>query len=390
MRVTTQAAYRSLLSNVTGNLEKYRRIQEEMSNEQKLLRPSDDPTGIATATSLKKTLASYEQYLANLDEAEEFLQSTDDVLQGFSDLVARAREIAELGATETSDAGVRAIAAQQVQEIIDEAMELVNTQVRDRYIFSGYNTSTQAYSSSGFIVPAYSKLMNTYDGTATSSGTYTGTQNKSYLVRVVSAGDVGVAQYQVSEDGGETWGTSQTLTSTIRVYDDANSYDSGVRLSFTDGTFAEGDEFRVDVAEGLYQGDSGSIEVNAMRSSRVAINITGQELLEDTGFFGNLHKLRIALEDNNTFEISDALEDLEQMEDAMQPCMVKAGVRMNKIEVARNSLTTMNENLTASIQGIEQPDLIEAITQLTAQESALQASTSALSKIFVTSLLNYI
>ncbi|MCD4829264.1 MAG: hypothetical protein K8R90_07570 [Candidatus Cloacimonetes bacterium] len=390
MRVTTQAAYRTLLRNVTTNLERYRRIQEELSNEQKLLRPSDDPSGIATSTSLKQTLAANMQYLANLTEAEEFLNATDAAMQDFNDILARAREIAEMGATETSDETARAIAAQQVQELIDQALEVANTQVRDRYIFSGHRTSTQAFGDVGLIMPAYNQILNTYDGDATSSGDFTGDEKMSYLVRVVSAGDLGVAQYQVSEDGGETWGNTHTLTGNIDVFDDVNGQDLGVRLGLTDGTFAEGDQFRIDVVEGRYNGDNGVIEFNAMRSSRLATNVTGQEVLDDTGFFAKLQKLRLGLEDSNTFEISEALEELKQLQNDMQVGTVKAGIRLNKVEVAKNSLVTMNENLLASIQGIEKPDLIETITALAAQEAALQSSTSALSKIFMQSLLNYI
>jgi len=52
---------------------------------------------------------------------------------------------------------------------------------------------------------------NTYTGTVTSSGTYTGTENKNYALQIISSGNFVTAQYRVSSDGGATWGTTQNL-----------------------------------------------------------------------------------------------------------------------------------------------------------------------------------
>lgn len=91
---------------------------------------------------------------------------------------------------------------------------------------------------------------NTYAGTPTSSGTYTGTDNKTYLIEITTAGDVGTAQFKVSEDGGVTWGADDTYgtsTSATAIWDEINSSDQGVEIAFSSGTFAAGDRFYIDV-----------------------------------------------------------------------------------------------------------------------------------------------
>jgi len=390
VRVTTQMSYYTLFNSMTSNLEKYNRTAEELSTGVALTQPSDDPTGIVDATSLKQSKAACKQYLDNLTVAKEYLTALDDCSQQISDQLTHARQIAEQAATETSDAEARAIAADEIQSIIESVLEVANTTVRGNYIFAGYNTAEQAYGTTGRILEAYNATGNTYAGTATSGGEFTGTDTASYLVRVVTAGDVGTAEYQVSEDGGETWGTVQTLESSIHVFDDANGEDLGVTLGFTDGTFAEGDEFRVDVVPGGYNGDDGAIEYNIGKNSRIQVNVTGQEMFEDTGLLDALYKLKNGCEDNNTYEISEALEDLGTVEDNLQPIMVKAGIRLDRVETATNSLTTMKENITNSISNIEQADLIETAAQLTLQQSALSASQSALSAVLQISLFNYL
>jgi len=84
---------------------------------------------------------------------------------------------------------------------------------------------------------------NYYSGTASAGGSYTGTAGKTYTVRIAQAGAIDEATYQVSEDGGQTWGSEQTLSSTIDVYDDLNGSELGAQMNFTEGDFGAGDTF---------------------------------------------------------------------------------------------------------------------------------------------------
>jgi len=89
---------------------------------------------------------------------------------------------------------------------------------------------------------------NTYAGQATSSGIFTGTENKGYLIEIVDPGDLSTATYRISEDGGLTWGSTLAFAGagTIDVFDDLNGTDLGVDATFEDGTFAAGDRFTID------------------------------------------------------------------------------------------------------------------------------------------------
>ncbi len=52
---------------------------------------------------------------------------------------------------------------------------------------------------------AYANTSNTYTGTITSAGTYTGTTNKTFLIEAVTAGASATATYKYSIDGGVNW-----------------------------------------------------------------------------------------------------------------------------------------------------------------------------------------
>ncbi len=390
MRVTTQMAFRNLYGQVSKNLEKYRELQEMISKERTLINPSDDPTGTSIYTRYQIDLSATQRYRENMDDADQYLTATEQCLRDLSTLLTRAREVAELNATETADSSVHQVGSTEVDEILEQMFQTLNTKQNNRYLFSGYKTDEQAYLDYGRILPGYAASANTYEGVMTTSGEFTGTTEKEYLVRIISGGELGTAQYQISEDGGETWGSELTLTGNIAVFDDVNGEDLGVQADFSAGTFAEGDEFKIYVRAGRYSGDDGQIDFNMSRNSRITTNMTGLQAAENTGLIDTMYNLKIALENNDTTAISAALEDLRNVQDTFENVLAETGLRMNRIEVARNNMVATEENLMTSIEKISQPDLIDAISELSMVESALSSSTSVLGSILTDSLLNYI
>ncbi len=86
---------------------------------------------------------------------------------------------------------------------------------------------------------------SSYTGTASSLGTYTGAENQTFIVEIMSDGAVGAATFRFSTDGGLTFddnGGAGFLTAT-----GGTLLEDGVSIAFTDsGTLTAGDRFRID------------------------------------------------------------------------------------------------------------------------------------------------
>ena len=159
-------------------------------------------------------------------------------------------------------------------------------------------------------------------------------------------------------------------------------------MNFEVGDFAVGDQFKQQIGMGNYQGDSGHISFNTNFNSKIVNNVNGQELFEDTGFFDSLYKLKNALESHNKTEIAEVAEELDTLEEGIQTKVTKTGVNLNRLEIAENNLTALSENVLASIESIENIDLVDVASRFTQAENALTASITALSKVFPQSLLS--
>lgn len=137
---------------------------------------------------------------------------------------------------------------------------------------------------------AYAASTNSFAGTVSSNegNNYTGTTNKTFLVKIVSGGAAGAATYKYSTDGGITWlganGASYTgsnaittqgsLTNYIDGAASANSTNEGVQIAFGSGTLAADDTFTVDVfAPTLQSAQDAVVQVGTLTLSRTSNTI---------------------------------------------------------------------------------------------------------------------
>lgn len=217
MRVATRTIYQNINTNLSRVTEQLKVINEQISSSKRINRPSDDPIGITHTLNLKEILSQIGQYETNIKQGQSWLQSSESAVQSVEDLTVRAKEVANQMSTGTYTASDRQNAAEEVQNILEQLVQLGNTQVNGRYIFGGDRDKTEAFSLGLNIHDAVASSANNtaYTGTATSSGTYTGLYSKNYVAEITTGGAVGVARYKVSEDGGATWSDDNAfLTST--------------------------------------------------------------------------------------------------------------------------------------------------------------------------------
>ncbi len=118
----------------------------------------------------------------------------------------------------------------------------------------------------------------TYSGTATSSGTFTGSQGKTFMMEIVGAGAVGAATYRVSVDGGITWddnGGAGFVTSDLASAIGGNT--EGVDIAFsTGGTLSAGDRFFVDVSTPVLSEASDAVfSLDGITQTRSSNTVTG-------------------------------------------------------------------------------------------------------------------
>jgi len=149
MRVTNNMIMNTVVRNLSLGLDKYLRLQTMMSTGKRINRPSDDPTGTAQDLGYRFRLSDMEQFQKNINFGKAWLATTENALGEMSNLVSDAKELATQMANDIYDETARQGAIEQVDSIIKQMMNIANTQYQGRYVFSGHQTSSPAFTLGG-------------------------------------------------------------------------------------------------------------------------------------------------------------------------------------------------------------------------------------------------
>ena len=93
----------------------------------------------------RSTLATIGQYTDNIKQGKTRFEFNEETLKLADDLVQRARRTAEEKSGDSVTVEERALAAESVKEIYDQVLQLANSKLNGRYIFSGDKSNEAAF-----------------------------------------------------------------------------------------------------------------------------------------------------------------------------------------------------------------------------------------------------
>jgi flagellar hook-associated protein 3 FlgL len=144
IRVTQGQISAATLRGLQSALGQLQTTQAQLSSGKRIGVPSDDPSGTATAMTLRSQQAADEQYLRNIDMVTARLNVTDSTMTSISDRLRSVRQLlvqAQNGALSTDS---RTALAAQASALKGEIVGLYNTTYLDRPVFGGTVTGRQA------------------------------------------------------------------------------------------------------------------------------------------------------------------------------------------------------------------------------------------------------
>lgn len=149
MRVSDASIYGSLNKTLNRSKTELANAQARASSGLAVAKPSDDPVAFAAARRehAKKTLA--DAGLKGADLALTQLNGADEALGIATDGIARAKELALAGASDTMGPDQRKGLAEEIRKIREQMVTLGNTQVAGSFVFAGYIDDKPPYADTG-------------------------------------------------------------------------------------------------------------------------------------------------------------------------------------------------------------------------------------------------
>lgn len=403
MRISTNQIYDRSLNSILESQRKLSSVNEQISTGKRINSPADDPVGAASILRLNEELVQLENYDRNNTLLTNSLEQEETVLEGIKTAVSRARVLTVQAGNSSVDPETIGL---EMQQITQQVFDLMNSQNADgEYIFSGSRSSSPAY---------------VFDGNAVGNKyVYQGddqTNNIQISPSVfVSSSDTGANTFEgvrgpsgAAVTGGSAVGptTSIEQQGAFDTFHIAN-YDA-LTTANNDYTFTvDGTGNNVVVTNPVM-----GTPVNIPYVAGNPVNFNGLELTMNGGagttavvtldppirknLADTLNDFTTALLDTTLTDaqrqtaLSEASYLLKNGYETVLNTQTSLGGRINVSESIRQSNADLELSAQTIKSRIEDVDLAEAITELSKQETALQAAQATFARVTSLSLFDVI
>ncbi|AQU77982.1 MULTISPECIES: flagellar hook-associated protein FlgL [Planococcus] len=159
MRVTQQMLNQNSIRNMSQNLSRFEKINNQVASGKLLHRPSDDPNGVSKAMNLKSTLATNAQFERNTGEAKLWMDETGQNIDSMVNAMQRVREIAVQGNNGTYSELDQTAMAAEIEELTEHMRQLANAKVNGKSLFNGQKTGELPFPEKGDMTPSSADLV---------------------------------------------------------------------------------------------------------------------------------------------------------------------------------------------------------------------------------------
>ena len=398
MRISTTQIYQQGLEAFGNQQAKLAKLQQQISSGVRLTRPSDDPAASSKVLELQESVSLQMQYQVNISAADTRLRLQEDTLNSLGNINHRLKELAIQANSGSVDITARRAIAVEVDEILNEMISLANTRDSNGdYLFAGFQNNSQPFTL-----------------------TMTGSVN-----HVVYNGDEGQRLIQVSETrqvivdnpGNEVFLQLESATALNELASAANT-GSGVMAPahvFDASVYVPGDyEIRftapgvydvfdvtggVNIVTGAAYTDSTDIDFQGIRTSIVGVPAAGDVFTVSQGqykdIFESVQTFSDTLNNGSTTtqradNIAEFLTDLDVFLNRTLDLRTSIGGRMNNLEQQKESNEASILSKTTIISTLRDTDLAEAISQLTLEQTTLDAAQATFARLTSSSLFNFL
>lgn len=143
MRITNNMIMSNTKVNINGNKLNVNSLNNQMSSQKKISKPSEDPVVAIRALRLRSSLSQINQYYEkNIPDAESWLEVTETALTNMKKLLTDIHTECDKGANGTLTQEDRNTILKQLQALGEQVYSEGNSDYAGRTVFTGYKTNS--------------------------------------------------------------------------------------------------------------------------------------------------------------------------------------------------------------------------------------------------------
>ena len=412
MRVTDLTKQTSVVRNIQNNADHLQTLQENMSSGRRINRLSDDPVGATQALDFRTKLSFFDMLKRVTQQTFTWLDRSEAELAHVGELLQHTKELALAQANDSADSASRRVTGQEVQDIIDALVQAGNSKLGKIYIFSGSKTLTQPLAEGDEAQQALVGMENLasdekflVDGDQF-QGRFIGFSSHPYIVRIVKEGEIGRAQYVVSDDGGKTWSREKALLPDIEVFNEDGASSDKVMLKLQEASdklgepiiYPVGLEFHYDPNPPVhYLGNDDKRMIPTSEGILQPINVTARDIFfkdpdrpNSVDIFDMLVSLKRALDENDRVVLEQRLTDLDHATEQVLNRRASIGAARKELEDQLDKVRDREFNNTKQLSELEDLNFPAAVMDMNLADVRNKASLDTSARMIQPSLLNFL
>lgn len=428
MRISTTTIFEQGIGGITQQTSDIAKLQNQINSNKRILTPSDDPIASARVLQVSQSQSLTEQYTKNSQTANDALSLRESVLNDVTSLIQNVRTLAVNAGNASLNNSDRATIASELQSQYDTLLGLANsTDGNGQYLFSGFQGATKPFSQTSAGVVAY----NGDDGER---------QIQISPSRQVPVSSSGADIFQRIRNGNGTFVTTAGSTNTgtgvadLGVVADAVKWNASNRdftIKFNQDTSVAPSVTTYDIVDNV-TGNSlltglapaaapyprtytsaTSISLKSQGSEPAfdfgtSLTIEGQPATGDTfsvkssanqDIFTTINNLIATLKvptatgtGNATLtnQLNKTLTSLDLTQDVVLSARAVGGAALNEVKTQQDTNDNLVLQYKTTISNLQDLDIVQAYSQSTLKQTALQAALKSFSQTQSLSLFNFI
>ncbi len=438
MRVSTSMMFDAGASSINRQTADLMHLQQQVSTGRRVVTPSDDPVAAARALEVQQARDTNSQFTTNQSNAKSSLNLEESQLSNAVDLLARVKELAVQAGNSPLSANDRKAIANELRTRYDELAGIANTSDgTGQYLFSGYMGTTKPFAGSVDAIVS---------GTA-SDITYQGDDGQRMLQ--VSAGrflpisDAGSDVFMRARNGNGTFTTSYAASNTgtgiigpgdITDPSKWNASNKNFNIVFSVDT-ATPPVTRYDIIDTTtntsvltgsavppatptanqrvyHSGDPINLKSQGSEPAfdfGATVSVSGDPANGDSfgmapstnqSLFKTLANLIGTLEAGTSTspaaqakfsaDVSSALTNIAQGQEGLLQVRTAVGARLSELDTLDSVTSDLDVQYQQTLSNLQDLDWAKALTDLTKQQTQLQAASQSFTMISKLSLFSYL
>jgi len=145
MRITQRMLISNAVEHMEASMSRLADLNSQYASGKKIKTPSDDPSIAVAGLSARSGIRNCENYIDLASATGNWLDANDIALGQIVDEVTRALILTQDGVSDTVGTEERATLSEELDSILNELVEIGNTQHEGDYLFAGFLTQTTPF-----------------------------------------------------------------------------------------------------------------------------------------------------------------------------------------------------------------------------------------------------